>query len=196
MIKKLLLLFVILAMLTPSVTAITYRIETDSDYGFYRVRDIDTHTTPDFKNNTLTLKRSDTVQWENFAVPDERLTLVSEEGFWNSTDAVMRWNYQTFSYTFNSVGDFSVHIKEYPRLKMNVIVIGIGGGGGSGTAITTTTYPTTPINWENETENLTDNPNIPAQPISQVPPLTATNVFIFIIGVSMIAILSSWWLKK
>lgn len=182
--KKIWLLISVMLFLIPFATATTYRIETDSDYGFYRVRDIDTHATPDFKNHILTINLSNVVEWENYANPDERLTIVSDIGLWNSSNAVMRWNYQTFSYTFNDSGNFSVHLKEYPRFKMNIVVIE------NRVVVPTITHPNAPIQVdENESRSVVAPRPTPSLRSNVVSFLTGFFVVVIIGGILILLVL-------
>lgn len=110
---------------TPARPAVEYKSYLDDVKGFYRVLDVTTKAPApyDTPNKTLSIHAGDTVRWINDA--DERFTIVSEEGLWNSTDvgAILRWSGREFNYTFAEPGTYSVRIKEYPRLQHQKIVV-------------------------------------------------------------------------
>ena len=107
-----------------NVTAITYRSLVDQDYGFYRVTDITTlKQAPYDTNYTLTIYVGDTVVWINDATPDEPLTIISKDNLWENRSAYLRWNYQKFNYTFNQSGIYDIYVREYPRLKHQIVVV-------------------------------------------------------------------------
>jgi len=76
-----------------------------------------------YENLTLDIYSGDTVIWINDADPDERLTVISEQGLWNDTSGILRWNYQEISYTFAQPGTYGVYIREYTRLRHQKIVV-------------------------------------------------------------------------
>ncbi len=95
----------------------------DQYYGFKNVRVIGTNRSFVYQNLTLNISTSDTVIWENDANPDEKLTIISDQGLWNNTSAILRWNYQSFNYTFTQPGTYGVYIKEYPRIQHQRIIV-------------------------------------------------------------------------
>jgi len=105
-----------------SAGAISYRTYVDTDYGFYKVSILNSSSnisTPiDFSNKTLTINVGDTVEWINYADPDEKITLIDNEG-----DHLLRWNYQKYSRTFQNSGTYTVNIKEYPRLITQTVIV-------------------------------------------------------------------------
>ncbi len=110
-----------LLMLAGIANAETYKIFIDSDYGFYRVimpSNGPNPVSPVYENRTLFINLGDTVIFESNA--EELLTIISEQGLWNN--AILRWSYQTFSYTFSGSGTYGFYIKEYPVQHLNIIV--------------------------------------------------------------------------
>ena len=105
-----------------SAGAISYRTYVDTDYGFYKVSILNSSSnisTPiDFSDKTLTINVGDTVEWINYADPDEKITLIDNEG-----DHLLRWNYQKYSRTFQNSGTYTVNIKEYPRLITQTVIV-------------------------------------------------------------------------
>jgi len=117
-----------------------YRTTVDADYGFYKVRNLNhQNATVLFENKTLTINDGDTVEWMSLTDPDEKLTIVSDEGLWGNTSGILPWSFKKYNYTFNDVGTYNVHLKQYPRLHQRIVVVanhsdlqGITGGGGGG----------------------------------------------------------------
>ena len=102
--------------------ALIYKSFVDQDYGFLRV--VETNYRPFvYKNVTLNIFTGDTVIWVNDANPDEKLTIISEQGLWDNTSAILRWNYQSFNYTFTQPGTYGVYIKEYSRKPHQIIIV-------------------------------------------------------------------------
>jgi len=102
-------------------TSTEYKTFVDQDYGFKRV--VEKNNTPfEYQNLTLKIFVGDKVIWQNDANPDEKLTIISEQNLWTNNSAVLRWNYQSFNYTFTQPGTYSLYIKEYPRKRQNIIV--------------------------------------------------------------------------
>ncbi len=99
-----------------------YKSFVDQDYGFKRVIEINYRPIV-YQNLTLNISAGDTVIWVNDANPDEKLTIVSEQGLWNNTSAILRWNYQNFNYTFTQPGTYGVYIKEYPSIHHQSIIV-------------------------------------------------------------------------
>ncbi len=100
----------------------TYKVFVDEDYGFKRV--IETNYKPiSYQNLTLNIYTGDTIIWVNDATSNEMLTIVSEQNLWSNTSAILRWNYQSFNYTFTRPGTYGVYVKEYPRLKHQQVVV-------------------------------------------------------------------------
>ena len=107
---------------TPVRTPMLYKSYVDQDYGFYRVIDVSNKPTV-YENLTLNIYSGDSVVWINDATPDEKLTIISDQGLWNSTAAILRWNYQQFQYNFTQPGAYSVSIREYPRKLHQKIIV-------------------------------------------------------------------------
>ncbi len=105
---------------TPRTPA-AYRTEVDDDYGFYKVIAINSTQPSPYKNNTLTIYAGDNVIWASDS--DYIITIVSEQGLWNNTSAILRWRYKEFNYTFTQPGTYGVYIKEYPRAPHQRIVV-------------------------------------------------------------------------
>ena len=101
---------------------LTYKSFVDQDYGFKRVVEINYQPFV-YQNLTLNIRTGDTVIWVNDATPDEKLTIVSEQGLWDNTSAILRWNYQYINYTFIQPGTYGVYIKEYPRIEHQKIIV-------------------------------------------------------------------------
>ncbi len=106
-----------------NVTNITYQVDVDNDYGFYRVIDRTTRKPINYTNKTLNIHVGDTIIWVNDATPDDALTIINEQGLWDNRSAYLRWNYQKFSYTFNKSGVYTFSVKEYKRLQRQTIIV-------------------------------------------------------------------------
>jgi len=99
-----------------------YKTFVDQDYGFKRVIEINYRPFV-YQNLTLNVSAGDTMIWVNEANPDEKLTIVSEQGLWNYTSAILMQNYKQFNYTFTQPGTYGVYIKEYPRIPHQRIIV-------------------------------------------------------------------------
>lgn len=97
-----------------------YKSFVDDVYGFYRV--IHPSKSVTYNDNILTINTGETVIWVSDS-NDYTLTIVSEQGLWNDTDAKLRWSYQQFGHRFDTEGEYSVYIKEFPALKHQKIVV-------------------------------------------------------------------------
>jgi len=148
-----------------SAGAISYRTYVDTDYGFYKVSILSSSgniSTPiDFSDKTLTINVGDTVEWFNDADPDEKITLIDDEG-----EHVLRWNYQKYSRTFQNSGTYTVNIKEYPRLITQTIIVQ------SVNVVTTMTTTQTPIQTTQPTT--TQIPTTTTEPEQTIPLTTET----------------------
>lgn len=102
---------------------IVYKVYIDKDHGFYRVynQTSDKAVLP-YINRTLNIYKGDTIIWENDAVPDMRMTIVSKQNLWDTKEAFLSWSYRKFSYTFNKSGIYDIYIKEKPKLLQTIIV--------------------------------------------------------------------------
>lgn len=131
----------------------TYRVLVDQHHGFYRVYQVYNATSSNtiyYENGTLNISRGDTIIWINDAVPDARLTIVSEEKLWDWHDGTLKWSYKQFAYTFNKSGIYDVYIKERPSFQQKIIV-----GPLDNTNITNKTVNQTNITKPNLTINTT-----------------------------------------
>lgn len=109
---------------------INYRIAIDQYRGFYRVYIANTSgrvVTVSY-NGSLYITKGDTITWMNDAVPDARLTIISQQKLWSDNSGVLKWAYKQFSYTFNKSGIYDVYIKENSKLKQKIIVGPIESG--------------------------------------------------------------------
>ena len=111
----------------PTITSIVripsvYKVFVDDTYGFKRV--IETNYKPIlYENLTLKINVGDTVIWVNDASDNEHLTIINEGNLWNNSAAFLRYNYDTFNYTFTKPGTYEVSIKEYPRVLHQKIIV-------------------------------------------------------------------------
>ena len=113
--KKILISLVILIIVFSSMGEL-YRTTVDAQYGFYKVRNLDhLNATVLFENKTLTINVGDTVEWMSLTSPEEKLIIVSDENLWGNTSGILPWSYKKYNYTFNKVGTYNVHLKQYPR---------------------------------------------------------------------------------
>lgn len=105
--------FIILVflILIPTVSAETYRVFVDKEFGFFGVRSNNSTELIDYSNKTLYIDIGDKVEWENFVASDERVTIISENKLWNNT-VTLGWNYKIYGYTFNKSGIYKFHLKE------------------------------------------------------------------------------------
>lgn len=117
---------------TPTPTSISYNSDVDIN-GFIRVT---SYRQPvSYENKTLSIYQGDTVKWINVA--DESLTIISEQGLWDNTGAILKYTYRYFSYTFTRSGIYDVYIKEYPNIQHQKIIVN-----SEGATITPTPTPT------------------------------------------------------
>lgn len=131
---------------------VTYLSYVDNVYGFYRVIDITTHKSSPYDNRTLIINGGDTVTWMNDA-DNAILTIVSEQQLFTNKRLDIR---QRSSYTFDQIGTYTFHIKEYlNRQHLTVIVNAIE----EDTYTPMPTTPTTPV-------SITSTPTIPMPTIS------------------------------
>ena len=99
-------------MLIPTVSAETYHVFVDKEFGFFGVRSNNTTELISYDNKTLYIDIGDKVVWENYVASDERVTIVSNNKLWNETDVVLGWRSKIFEYTFNKSGTYKFHLKE------------------------------------------------------------------------------------
>ena len=99
-----------------------YKVFVDQDYGFKRVVEVN-YTPIVYENLTLNIRVGDTVIWINDATPDEQMTIVSEQDLWSNTSSRLRWNYQSFNYTFTQPGIYGVYVREERRVRPQKIVV-------------------------------------------------------------------------
>lgn len=103
---------------------INYRIAIDQYHGFYRVyvANKSGRVVPVSYNGTLNISKGDTITWMNDAMPDARLTVISQQKLWADNSGILKWAYKQFSYTFNKSGIYDVYIKENSKFKQKIIV--------------------------------------------------------------------------
>ena len=107
---------------TPIRVPTVYKVDVEDIYGFTKVVSNSMELIPyDLYNRTLTLNAGDTVVWVNDA--EDKLTIVSEQGLWDNTSAILRWRYKEFNYTFTKPGTYGVYIKEEPRILHQKIIV-------------------------------------------------------------------------
>ncbi len=106
---------------TPVRVPAVYRSEVDDSYGFYKVSSVNSTQPVLYKNLTLTIYTGDKVRW--ISDSDYTITIVSEQGLWDNTSAILRWRYKEFNYTFTQPGEYGVYIKEEPRIKHQIIIV-------------------------------------------------------------------------
>jgi len=71
----------------------------------------------------LTIHAGDKVRWVNDDSSDFPLTIISKEGLWSERgDNYLRWQGDSFEYTFNKIGSYTVYVKEYPRIQQKINV--------------------------------------------------------------------------
>lgn len=120
------LIFFIMVFITLPVNAdsnmsITYKSYIDSEYGFYKARDITTYKPAPLVGRTLTINVRDTVIWESDMSLDKTITIINEQNLWNSVDAYVQGSH-TFSHTFMISGTYNIYTKEYPKLRQYIVV--------------------------------------------------------------------------
>jgi len=126
--EKILILIVILIVTLLSVGDL-YKVDVDTDYGFYQVRNLDNLTEKiSYINKTLEIYIGDTIEWINYADPDEKFTIdcfeiVDKNTFGGIFYHTLRWNYQKYSHTFNKSGTYRIHIDEYPHITSQTIIV-------------------------------------------------------------------------
>ncbi len=89
---------------TPAVDPQTYSIRLE----YYQARP-----------STLEINRSDTVVWRNSQDPKRLLTIVSEDGLWESTNLVYG---RTLIYTFNESGTYNFSVTGQLRMSGSIVV--------------------------------------------------------------------------
>jgi hypothetical protein len=110
--NKTLYIFILFILLIPSVSAETYRVFVDKEFGFFGVRSNNSTEIINYSDKILYIDIGDKIEWENSVASDERATIISNNKLWNDTDAILGWRTKTFGYTFNKSGTYTVHIKE------------------------------------------------------------------------------------
>jgi hypothetical protein len=112
---------------TPSSEPIMYRVWVDSDYGFFQVRAImgnDSYNLPaGFNILNFTIHTGESVRWINDDSYDFPITVVSNEGLWSGRTGLMRYQTETFDYTFNMTGTYTFSIGEYHDLPNQTITV-------------------------------------------------------------------------
>ena len=117
------IIFAILPVGVNGEMPITYKAYIDDGYGFFKVRDITAYKPAPFEGRTLTINTGDTVIWESDVASNKTFTLVSEQNLWNENDAHIKGN-SRFSHLFTIPGTYNIYIREYPKLKMEIVVNG------------------------------------------------------------------------
>jgi plastocyanin len=112
MYKKILIYFVLFIIFMQPVSAETYKVYVDKEFGFFGVRSNNTTELISYANKTLYIDIGDTVVWENSVASDERVTVLSDNKLWNDNDAILGWRSKEFRYTFNKSGTYRVHARE------------------------------------------------------------------------------------
>ncbi len=69
--------------------------------------------------STLEINRGDTVVWRNSQDPKRLLTIVSEDGLWESTNLVYG---RTLIYTFNESGTYNFSVTGQLRMSGSIVV--------------------------------------------------------------------------
>ena len=118
---------------TPTLAPVTYFpvkyiVWIDSDYGFYRIREVRENNTsvqlpPNFNVLNLTINVGDHIKWMNDDGYDFPLTLVSKEGLWTGRAGLMRYQGERVEYTFNKTGTYTFSIEEYTDLDPQTITV-------------------------------------------------------------------------
>jgi hypothetical protein len=98
-----------------------YISDVDELYGFRKVT-VWNGSAP-YNNFTLTINSGDTVKWVSVTDKLYYLTVVSNEGLWNNSTAMMKYKFSHFNYTFDKSGEYEVYLKEFPRLTHQKIVV-------------------------------------------------------------------------
>ncbi len=71
----------------------------------------------------ITIHVGDKIRWVNDDSSDFPLTIISKEGLWTIRgENYLRWQGDSFEYTFNKTGTYTVYIKEYPRIQQKITV--------------------------------------------------------------------------
>jgi hypothetical protein len=105
----------------------TYIVWIDSNYGFYKVREVRENLSVqlplDLNPANFSINVGDTIRWMNDDSYDFPLTLVSNEGLWIGRAGLMRYQGERITYGFNMTGTYTFSIKEYPRLVSQKITV-------------------------------------------------------------------------
>ncbi len=101
-----------------------YMVVVDDNYGFYEVRNIEPgNISFKYVNNTLNINAGDNVIWENQADNNNDLTILSEQNLWDNKSGYLRYNYDTFNYTFKQPGTYQLYLKDEPLISPQTIVV-------------------------------------------------------------------------
>lgn len=157
------LLIILLTPYAVTASAAVYQVTVDDYYGFYQVRNVEPgNISFKYVNNTLNINVSDNVIWENQADNNNDFTIVSEQNLWDNKSGYLRYNYDTFNYTFLQPGTYQVYIKEEPLIRHQTIVVA------PIETPTVTTPPPTPTATETAapTASVTQTPQAPSPMIN------------------------------
>lgn len=101
---------------------LNYSVLVDQYHGFYRVYNVMSNKIVPYQNDTLNIYKGDTITWRNDAVPDYRLTIISQQKLWDNNSADLKWAYKLFTYTFNTSGIYEVYVRQYTKFGQKIIV--------------------------------------------------------------------------
>ncbi len=111
-------IFILLLLLSFSVTGEIYRVYTDREFGFWAVRAENTSNNSHFVNKTLSINTGDTIQFVNMDGNDDRINIISDNRLWEG-GATLSGTGKKFDFTFNSSGYFRFHIIERTHTELN-----------------------------------------------------------------------------
>lgn len=140
----------------------TYRSLVDGYNGFYRVINTTTGESISDQNHILNINVGDNIIWINEDQSD-RITIISDQGLWESDVALLEHTGSQFNYTFDSPGIYTFNIKEYKGFsKQTVTVSDISYSNDTDMNATPnpTITPTETIITPTETVNITNNENM------------------------------------
>ncbi len=111
-------IFIIILLLSFSVTGELYRVYTDREFGFWAVRAGNVSNNSNFVNKTLSISTGDTLEFVNMDTNDDRINIISDNRLWEGT-VTLSGNGKKFDFTFNSSGFFRFHIVERTHVDLN-----------------------------------------------------------------------------
>lgn len=115
---KIKLIFILIILISFSVTGELYRVFADREFGFWAVRAENVSNNTNFMNKTLSINTGDVVDFVNMDGNDDRITIISDNTLWEG-GVLLSGTGKRFNFTFNSSGYFRFHIVENTHVSLN-----------------------------------------------------------------------------